>query len=184
MKSNDKSSAVRPALSISDGIICFILLTLFDQFTKQWAVLHLKGNDPIVLIPNVFELHYLENRGAAFGIMQGRAVLFVVITILVCAVIVYLYARIPFERKFRILRILMVFIAAGAVGNFVDRLTQNYVVDFFYISLINFPIFNVADICVTVSVIVLILVVIFKYKDADLTEITQNLIPHRKKKDS
>ncbi len=146
--------------------------------------MHLKGKDPIVLIRNVFELRYLENRGAAFGIMQGRAVLFVVVTLLVCAVIVYLYARIPFERKYRILRILMVFIAAGAVGNFIDRVTQNYVVDFFYISLINFPIFNVADICVTVSVIVLILVVIFKYKEDDLNEITRNIIPGRKKKDS
>ncbi len=137
--------------------------------------MHLAGQDPVILIKNVFQLRYLENRGAAFGIMQGRAVLFVVITIVVCAVIVFLYARIPFERKFRILRVLMVFIAAGAVGNFIDRVSQNYVVDFFYFNLINFPIFNVADIYVTVSIIVLVLVIIFKYKDDDLAEITERI---------
>ncbi len=146
--------------------------------------MHLKGNDPIVLIKNVFELYYLENRGAAFGIMQGRAVLFVIITVVVCAAIVLFHARMPFERKFRIFRILMVFIAAGAVGNFIDRVSQNYVVDFFYISRIDFPVFNVADICVTVSVIVLVLVIIFKYKDEDLTEITDSIRFRRKKKDS
>ncbi len=183
MKSKERSAKVKPAFCILTGIIGFILLTLFDHLTKRWAVLHLAGKDPIVLIKNVFQLRYLENRGAAFGIMQGRAVLFIVITILVLAVIVFLYARIPLERKFRILRVLMVLIAAGAVGNFIDRVSQNYVVDFFYFNLINFPIFNVADTYVTVSIIVLILVIIFKYKDDDFTEITDGLFPNRKKKD-
>ncbi len=184
MKSDEKLSTIKPAFSVTVGIICFILLTLFDQMTKRWAVLHLKGQSPIILIKNVFQLRYLENRGAAFGIMQGRAVLFVVITIAVCAVIVFLYARIPFVRRFRLLRILMVLIAAGAVGNFIDRVSQNYVVDFFYINLINFPIFNVADIYVTVSVIILILVIIFMYKEEDFTEMTKNIgTKKRKSKD-
>ncbi len=137
--------------------------------------MHLSGQDPIILIENVFQLRYLENRGAAFGIMQGRAVVFVIVTIAVLALIVYLYARIPFKVRYRILRILMVFIAAGAVGNFINRVSQNYVVDFFYFNLINFPIFNVADIYVTISVIVLILILIFWLKEDDLTDITRSL---------
>jgi len=170
-----KSAKVKPILSVIIGIVCFVLLTLFDQITKQWAVLHLYGQKPIVLIQNVFQLQYLENRGAAFGVLQGRRTMFIILTIVVLALIAYLYARIPFKRKYRILRILMVVIAAGAVGNFIDRVSQNYVVDFFYIKAIDFPIFNVADIYVTCGVIILALFLIFKYKDDDFTEMFQSL---------
>ncbi len=170
-----KSENVKPVPSVVIGIVCFILLTFFDQLTKRWAVLHLCGKEPVVLIQNVFQLRYLENRGAAFGMMQGRRALFVFLAIVVLAVIAYLYARIPFVRKYRILRVLMVFIASGAVGNFIDRISQGYVVDFFYFNLINFPIFNVADVFVTVSVIVLVVDLIFWMKEDDYNEITAHL---------
>ena len=74
-----------------------------------------------------------------------------------------------------LLRVLLVFIAAGAVGNFIDRAVQGYVVDFFYISAINFPIFNVADIYVTCAVILLIVAVLFYYKDDDWSEFKKSL---------
>ncbi len=180
-----KSEKIKPIPSVVIGVVCFVLLTLFDRLTKRWAVLHLCGQEPIVLIRNVFQLQYLENHGAAFGILQGRKGLLIVLTIVVLAVIVYLYARIPYTRKYRLLRALMVLIAAGAVGNFIDRITQDYVVDFFYFKLIHFPIFNVADCFVTVSVIVLLVDLIFWMKDEDYTEIIARLgFSKRKEEDS
>ncbi len=181
MKSNKKTQSVKPVFSIIAGIICFILLTLFDHITKMWAVLHLAGQEPIIIIKNVFQLRYLENHGAAFSILQGRFTILIIVTIIVLALIVYLYARIPFNRRYRILRILMVFISAGAAGNFIDRLTQHYVVDFFYINLIDFPIFNVADCYVTISVIVLVFVLIFGLKEDDLSDIAKRLVPRKRK---
>ena len=152
-----------------------------DQLTKKCAVLFLKGQDPVILIRNVFQLYYLENHGAAFGLLQGRRSVFICITVIILALIIYLYVRIPFKRKFRVLRILMVLIAAGAVGNFIDRVTQHYVVDFFYFEWINFPVFNVADIYVTCATILLVLVILFRFRDEDVGEILSSIRGKRKK---
>ena len=79
----------------------------------------------------------------------------------------------PVNKRFLILRILILLIAAGAVGNFIDRIRQGYVVDFFYFKLINFPIFNVADIYVSVGMVILALLIFFYYKDEDLACLLQ-----------
>ena len=154
-------------MSIGTGIIFFVLLVMIDQLTKKWAVLFLKGQDPVILIKNVFQLYYLENHGAAFGILEGKSAVFICITLIVLALIVYFYVRIPFQRKYRILRIFIVLIAAGALGNFIDRITQHYVVDFFYFCLIDFPVFNVADIYVVVSMALFLISFLFFYKEED-----------------
>lgn len=153
------------------AIISSVFLIVLDQITKLVAVAHLKGQNSFVLIPDVFELHYLENRGAAFGILQGQKWLFVVCTTLFVLVLCFLYLRTPPTKKFFFLRIVMVLFLSGAIGNFIDRMRQNYVVDFFYFSLIDFPIFNVADIYVTVGAAALILLILFYYKEEDLNEI-------------
>lgn len=179
MKSNGvlvrMEKKINPAFSICVGIVSFVILIIFDRVTKQWAVFRLKDGEPIILIRDVFQFYYLENHGAAFGILQGRQFVFIIITVVILAVIVYVYARLPYERKFRIIRILLVMISAGAIGNFTDRVMQNYVVDFFYFNLINFPVFNVADIYVTCATILLVLVVLFRYRDDDFTEIARSL---------
>ena len=73
----------------------------------------------------------------------------------------------PADRKYKFIEILLVFIAAGGVGNMIDRIVQNYVVDFIYISCINFPIFNVADMYVSVCTVILAIILLFKFKDTD-----------------
>ena len=157
------------------GIFSFVVLILLDQLTKKAAVLQLKGQEAVPVIKDIFELYYLENRGAAFGILQGRQSVFLIIAIAAMVILVYIYVKMPVSRRFMLLRVLLVFIAAGAVGNFIDRAVQGYVVDFFYISAINFPIFNVADIYVTCAVILLIVAVLFYYKDDDWSEFKKSL---------
>lgn len=75
------------------GLVGFVLALALDQVTKYLAVMDLRKNGPVILIKNVFQLQYLENRGAAFGIMQNRQFFFVVIAALILGIIGYLYSR-------------------------------------------------------------------------------------------
>lgn len=149
------------------GLIGLIVLIALDQWTKYLAVLHLKDQPDIILIPDVFQLHYLENRGAAFGILQNQQWVFILLCAVFLIFIVWFYLRLPKQRHYLPLAVLGMGIAAGAVGNLIDRIRLNYVVDFFYASCINFPVFNVADIYVTVSVFLLAFFILFFYKDEE-----------------
>lgn len=170
----------RKIVPVLVGVVGFFALTALDQLCKMWAITNLKGKESLVLIEGVFQLTYLENKGAAFGILQGKGVALVIITVVILAAVIYCYIRIPMHKKFRLLRVLMVIIAAGAVGNMIDRIGRGYVVDFFYFILIDFPIFNVADIYVTCSVVVLALEVLFGLKDDDMTLLGDSLKPRRR----
>ncbi len=125
-------------------------LVAADQVVKQWTVIHLKGQTDIMLWPGVFELTYVENRGAAFGMLQNQRWLFTVLTVIVILGLVYVYFRLSPERKFRLTRVCCIGVLAGAIGNLIDRIMLHYVVDMFYFKLIDFPVFNVADCYVVV----------------------------------
>lgn len=149
-------------------IILAAALIAFDQLMKYAAVQRLKDQPPFVLINGVLELRYLENRGAAFGMLQNQQIFFSIITIIFIALSVYVAVKIPKNKYYLPALIAVVFLFSGAVGNFIDRTANHYVVDFIYFSIINFPIFNVADIYVTLSMISIVLMLLFKYKDGDL----------------
>ena len=153
------------ALSFT-GVAAALLL---DQYSKYMAVQYLKDRPAKVLIDGVFELRYLENRGAAFGMMQDMQFFFVAGAILICAVLIFLYGRIPASSRYVPLRICAVLLFAGAIGNMADRIRLDYVIDFFYFSLIDFPIFNVADCYVVAAVILFALLILFYYKEEDFS---------------
>lgn len=148
-------------------IVMFVFLTLFDQWTKWLAVRHLTNND-IPLIQGVLELHYLENRGAAWGMLQNQTWFLVIIPILVLIALIYGYLQLPAEKKYTLLRFSLILLAAGAVGNFIDRLINRYVVDFIYFSLIDFPVFNVADCYVCISSALILYCILIKHRDDNL----------------
>ena len=149
-------------------IVCTVLPVLADQLTKYLAVLYLRGQESFVLIPGVLELLYLENNGAAFSMLRGRQGFFYILTIIFLAAVTAVLRKMHDTKRLQPLRISLLFLTAGAVGNFIDRVLHKYVVDFIYFSLIDFPVFNIADICVTVSVAVLAVLLLFYYKDSDL----------------
>lgn len=151
-----------------------VLLILLDQYTKSLAVAILKPNGPWVIIDGIFELQYLENNGAAFGMFQNMQWVFVIMAVVILGFAVYCFFRMPFTKRFTYLRILCVTICAGAIGNVIDRVTRGFVVDFFYFSLIDFPIFNVADIYITVSFVILMLLIFFYYKEEDFLFLNKN----------
>ena len=146
---------------------CGILIWL-DQWTKTLAVTHLKGQDPIIIWDGVFQLQYLENRGAAFGMLQGRQIFFFLIALLVLAAVAYALYRMPFTRRYFPLGFCMALLVSGALGNLIDRMRQQFVVDFFYFCLIDFPIFNVADCYVTVAAFLLVILIMWYYREEEL----------------
>lgn len=153
------------------GMLSIIVLVVLDQYTKILAVKHLKDQPDIPILKDIFELSYVENRGAAFGMMQNKQTFFIITTVLVVAAILWIFHTMPMEKKFIPGRVTLIFIIAGAIGNFIDRVSQGFVVDFLYFKLINFPVFNVADIYVTCSVFVLAFLLLFYYKEEDLDRI-------------
>ena len=150
------------------GLIGTVLLVALDQWTKLLAVRHLMGQAAVPILDGVFELHYLENRGAAFGILQGQKGIFLLCTALVLVVLAFYYNRMPVTGRFRLLRLVGLLLSAGAVGNLIDRMQHSYVVDFLYFKLIDFPIFNVADCYVTVGAVLLAAAILFVYKEDEL----------------
>ncbi len=161
--------------SIIFSIIIIIGLVAIDQFSKYLAIKYLLNQPDIVLIPHVLQFHYLENTGAAFSILEGKQLIFAIITPILLVALFYILIKMPSVKKFIWLDYIIVFLIAGALGNYIDRITNNYVVDFIYFSFINFPVFNIADCYVTVSVILLFVLIIFYYKDEDLEAIRQNI---------
>ena len=173
------------------GIIALILVAI-DQLTKYLAVINLKPSSTgvFVLIPGVFEFRYLENQSAAFGVdllsiiqnifhftywsenplafLRAKMIFFSVITIAVVILLCVWYRKIPVSKRFRLLNVVVILFIAGALGNLIDRIVNNYVVDFFYFKWIDFPVFNVADIYVTVTMILLLILILFFYKEEDL----------------
>ena len=147
-------------------------LVAFDQYTKYLAVIHLKDKPAFIIINGVLELNYLENKGAAFGMLQNQKAFFIFVAIVVVGVIGYVLLKMPDHKKYRILHLFLSLITAGAIGNMIDRIRFDYVVDFIYFVLINFPIFNVADIYVTISTILLVILLLFVYKENDLSFIS------------
>ncbi len=148
------------------GALVAALLIAIDQFTKYLAQKYLMDG-PIVIWDGVFELHYSTNTGAAFGIFQDGRIFFIVTTCIILAAVLYFYVKIPSERKYFPLNAVCVTVFAGAMGNFIDRIRLEYVIDFLYIRLINFPVFNIADCYVTLSCLVFGILIFFCYKEDD-----------------
>ena len=149
-------------------IIGFLAAIGLDQWTKLLAVNHLMDRPAYVIWDGVFEFLYSENRGAAFGMLQGKQWFFLIIAVIVVAAAVYSISRMPATKKYLPLHLIAMFLSAGAVGNMIDRFTRGYVVDFLYFKLIDFPIFNVADCYVTISAFLLILLVFFYYREEEM----------------
>ena len=149
------------------GTLAILFGVVLDQYTKFLAIQYLKNKPNIVLIKDVFQLEYLENEGAAFGILQNQQWFFLIVGVVAVVWLFALYARMPKIKRYIPLRICLLSMIAGAIGNMIDRMRFQYVVDFLSFTLINFPIFNVADIFASVSTCVLIVLFLFYYKDED-----------------
>lgn len=170
-----KHRPVSAKLCALTGALSVLLLTILDQWTKALARFYLAEKPSFILISGVLELKYLENTGVAFGLFAGKRVFFLVICLLFFLAGIYLFLKIPkTPYYFPVLGVLFL-MESGAVGNFIDRIYRGYVIDFIYFSLIDFPIFNLADIYVVCGCIFLVLLICFKYQDEDFSFLAQRI---------
>ena len=144
-----------------------ILFVTFDQYSKYW-IIHSVGKDKTLsLISGILSFEYLENDGVAFSMLAGKTfIINVLVFIMICVLIFSLVVlqnslsktEGTLKKKFVTLQILISFMIAGAIGNMIDRIRLGYVVDFIKTDFINFPVFNVADCYVTISVFIVFLI--------------------------
>ncbi len=139
------------------GIVAGVIaiLIVLDQLVKAYVVQNIALGEIKSWIPNFVSLTYLQNRGAAFSILQDQQLLFAVITLVVVVGAIW-YLHKHMEDSFWMV-LGLTLIIAGGLGNFIDRISQGFVVDMFHLDFINFAIFNVADSYLTVGVVVLLL---------------------------
>ena len=150
-----------------DAILTAVLIFV-DQFSKHLAIVNLKDKPAIKLIDGVLELQYLENRGSAFGMLQNQKVFILLVGIVCMAAVLFFLFKLPNEKKFYIVHVLIALIVAGGIGNMIDRLRFDFVVDFISFVLIHFPIFNIADCYIVIAAILLFILFMFVYKDSEL----------------
>ena len=148
------------------GLSVAILIAL-DLWLKHWAAANLPG-EPRTLIPGFLGLRYLENPGAAFGFLagtdSGRWIL-TTLNLVILGGLLWYYNRLPLEKRLWWMRVPIIFVVAGGIGNLIDRIALGIVRDMLEFQFISFPIFNLADVYVTGGVFALIFVVLFIVKD-------------------
>ena len=160
-------------------ILVLVVLVVLDQVSKGLLAGMLRERGDVQLVPGVLELHYLENTGAAFGIFRDRQWLFFVLTAVILAVVVFVFVRLyrglfgysgsneGTVRRSVWLGYGLAVLSAGAVGNLIDRVVHGYVIDFICVRFVDFPVFNLADIYVTISCIFIVVFFLFIYKKDD-----------------
>ena len=148
--------------------ICILILCIAsDRILKYYAINKLKDHPNKAIINGILEFRYLENSGAAFGLLKGQKSFFILVAVIILLAIVYAIIKMPSKKHFYGAHITLAFIAGGAIGNLIDRIMYGYVVDYIYFSVIRFPIFNLADAFVSVFTLLLLLLILFFYSEDD-----------------
>ncbi|NMB27607.1 MAG: signal peptidase II [Tissierellia bacterium] len=144
-----------------------ILIIVLDQVSKYVAVKYLKGNSPYIIIKNFFQLHYVENYGAAFGILQNRKIFFVIITSIVIVGIIFFLVKSSYGLN-RMMEIALVILLGGSIGNLIDRIRLGYVVDFISVKFgkgYDFPVFNIADMAIVIGTfLIMVMILLNRYE--------------------
>lgn len=139
-------------------LVVSLVLILLDQWSKYLTVQHLPLDGSKTLISGLLSLTHLQNTGAAWSLLEGKMVFFALVTLV--AVVAVMYCLIVYGKKSHWFSLGLSLILAGAIGNFIDRMRLGYVVDMIRLDFIDFPIFNVADMCLVVGVAIVFIFVL------------------------
>ncbi len=151
--------------------ITVIILVILDQITKWQALTKLKPIKNTVVIKGFLDFTFVENRGAAFGILSGKRVFFILLTVVVAAGIIYSFYKLPKTREYNWLKCGLVLVLSGAIGNVIDRAVRGYVVDFLEVTFIKWPVFNLADIYVVIGACFILFLSLFVIKEEEKKEV-------------
>ncbi|TWW13806.1 lipoprotein signal peptidase [Dellaglioa algida] len=133
------------------------IILIADQVVKYVVSANIALDTSQTVIPNLFSIANIRNDGAAWSLMAGKQWFFFIVSILALGLMLYYFYKYRANTGYKISIALMI---AGTLGNFIDRLRFGYVVDMFQTDFVNFPIFNVADMSLTVGVIILLIIVL------------------------
>ncbi len=140
------------------AFVIIIVLAAVDQLLKAAVVAYLQPVGTITVIPGLLEWKYVENRGAAFGILADQRWIFMALTVIVIvAAGLYLLSR---RCKSPFLAVSLSLVIAGGVGNLIDRVVLGYVIDYIYVTFFPF-IFNFADCCVCIGAVLFLIYILF-----------------------
>lgn len=142
------------------SVACVVMLVACDQIAKYWVRLSLQVGERHPFIPYLVELFHVQNVGAAFGLGAGGRFFFIVFALLICALCISLYMKSEEMTLFEWM--LLVLLSAGAIGNLIDRVCFGQVTDFFNLLFVEFAVFNVADIYVSLTAVLFILALLFR----------------------
>lgn len=137
-----------------NAIVIILGVILIDQLSKLFIQRSMELGDSIKVIEDLFYITSHRNSGAAWGMLEGQMIFFYIMTVIVLGLLVYLFM---YEAHSRLMQYGIALIIGGAIGNFIDRVLYQHVIDFIdvYIGTYDFPIFNVADSALTIGVILL-----------------------------
>ena len=156
--------------------IVAVIILIIDQAVKYWTTLNIPLNsEPSSFIPGLIELNNVHNKGAAFGILSDARWFFIILTVVFVVVVVYLLSKNIIKGKLG--RWMLVLVMAGGIGNCIDRVINGYVVDMFNFQFMEFAVFNVADIFITVSGVIFCLYLIFHKETAEEEEVASVRTP-------
>ena len=132
------------------SVVTTVVLIVLDRVSKIWAVQTLMPVESMPMIPGIIEFRYVENNGAAFGLLAGRQSFLIVFTSIALLVVAFvLFLRRP-KDKMETISLMLIF--SGGVGNLIDRIATGYVVDYFNLLFMRFAVFNLADCYVCIGV--------------------------------
>lgn len=138
--------------------ILTVLIIAVDQIIKHIVSNKLSYGEVIAIVPNVLSVTYVENRGAAFGILQNKQTFFIIIGILI--VLIFGYIIIAKKINNKIFLSSAALIVGGGIGNLIDRIIHGYVIDYLQLSFFS-PVCNLADYCITIGTALLIIYLLF-----------------------
>lgn len=148
--------------------ILSLIVVIADQISKYFAINKLKGAVSHVIIPGFLKFTYVENYGAAFGILKNKKLFFVITTLIIVIFISIFLIKYYYNINI-FMRIGLSLLLGGAIGNFIDRIRFGYVVDFINVRLFNsynFPVFNIADISIVIGTIIILGLTLFNKQEA------------------
>ncbi|MDO5456802.1 MAG: signal peptidase II [Atopococcus tabaci] len=138
-------------------LLSFIIV-IVDQLSKYLTTAYIELGEQVEGLPGLLSITHIHNTGAAWSILEGQMWFFYIVTVIVALMIIYYMQQ---TKNQPLLQTGLAFILGGAVGNFIDRLLHQYVIDMIQLDFIDFPIFNIADMALTVGVILLFIQYIF-----------------------
>lgn len=152
-------------------VILISLLTAIDQFTKFVVQSNFELYESKPVIDGVFAFTYIQNRGMAWGMFQGKIPVFLIFTSIFLILAFRIMYNVVDKKRYAMVKYMLVLLISGAIGNLIDRVKLGYVVDFFSFELIDFPVFNVADIYVVISMVSAMILLLFVYSNEEVDEI-------------